>query len=99
MGIDRYGNAYGGRLGPSDSDYVGPHHSVYTGHHDIVLYFRDIGTLVGSAVAGKVINSYDITVNWNDGKKYHCKDTIGVSYYGRVIKVLGMAVILIFMIT
>ena len=85
------GYGFGGSLSPSDSDYVGPHHSGYAGHNGIDLYFGDIGTPVGSAVAGKVIASYDIPVNWNDGKSYHGKDSNGTAYssYGRVVKVLG----------
>jgi murein DD-endopeptidase MepM/ murein hydrolase activator NlpD len=91
MGIDRYGNGYGGSLSPSDSDYVGPHHSGYAGHNGIDLYFGDIGTPVGSAVSGRVLDSNDIPVNWNDGKKFHGKDTSGIAYssYGRYVKVLG----------
>lgn len=82
---------YGGSLNPSASDYVGPHHSGYAGHNGIDLYFGDIGTPVGSAVPGRVIDSYDIPVNWNDGRSYHGKDTNGIAYssYGRVVKVLG----------
>lgn len=81
----------GGSLNPNDSDYVGDHHSGYAGHNGIDLYFGEIGTPVGSAVSGKVIESKDIPVNWNDGRSYHGKDTNGIAYssYGKVVKVLG----------
>lgn len=81
---------YGGSLNANASDYVGPHHSGYAGHNGIDLYFGEIGTPVGSAVAGRVIESKDIPVNWNDGKM-HGKDSNGTAYssYGRVVKVLG----------
>ena len=80
----------GGSLNPSASDYVGAHHAGYAGHSGIDLYFDKIGTPVGSAVSGKVSASYDIPVNWNDGK-YHGKDSKGNAYssYGRVVKVAG----------
>ena len=88
-----FGKGYGkgGSLISSDPDYVGDHHSGYAGHHGIDLYFDEIGTPVGSAVAGTVTESRDILANWNDGKSYHGEDTNGVAYssYGRYVKVLG----------
>lgn len=78
-----YRNGYGFGGGVAD---VGPHHSGYAGHSGIDLYFGTEGTPVGSAIAGKVIGSYDIPANYNDGKKYHSG---GYSSYGRVVKVLG----------
>lgn len=85
------GYGKGGSLNPSASDYVGLHHSGYSGHSGIDLYFGAIGTPVGSAVAGTVIESRDIPANYNDGKSYHGKDTNGTAYssYGRVVKVKG----------
>ncbi len=88
---DAYRNAfgYGGSLNPKDKDYVGPHHGGYAGHQGIDLYFNKVGTPVGSAVAGTVIESKDIPVNWKDGRKYHGADSNGTHYssYGRVVKV------------
>ena len=89
--IYRKNHGFGGSLNSNAADYVGPHHSGYAGHNGIDLYFGDIGTPVGSAVSGRVSASYDIPVNWSDGRSYHGKDTNGVAYssYGRVVKVLG----------
>ena len=88
---EAYRNAfgYGGSLNPKDKDYVGPHHGGYAGHQGIDLYFNKVGTPVGSAVAGTVVESKDIPVDWNDGKKYHGADSNGTHYssYGRVVKV------------
>lgn len=90
---EAYRNAfgYGGSLNPKDSDYVGAHHAGYAGHQGIDLYFSKVGTPVGSAVAGTVVESRDIPVNWNDGRKYHGADSNGTHYssYGRVVKVKG----------
>ena len=90
---EAYRNAfgYGGSLNPKDKDYVGPHHGGYAGHQGIDLYFSKVGTPVGSAVAGTVVESRDIPVNWKDGKKYHGADSNGTHYssYGRVVKVKG----------
>lgn len=90
---DAYRNAfgYGGSLNPKDRDYVGAHHAGYAGHQGIDLYFNKVGTPVGSAVAGTVVESKDIPVNWKDGKKYHGTDSNGTHYssYGRVVKVKG----------
>lgn len=86
----RMGYGIGGSLDVNAADYVGPHHSGYDGHKGIDLYFSSIGTPVGSAVPGTVIESRDIAVDWKDGK-YHGQDTNGNYYssYGRVVKVRG----------
>lgn len=71
---------------------LGDFNSSYTnGHSGVDLYFGTIGTPVGSAVAGKVIESKDIPANYKDGKSYHGKDSNGTAYssYGRVVKVKG----------
>lgn len=79
----------GGQLGGVE---VGDYNSGYVhGHSGVDLYFGSIGTPVGSAVGGKVIESKDIPVNYKDGKSYHGKDSHGTAYssYGRVVKVRG----------
>lgn len=79
----------GGQLGGVE---IGDYNSGYVnGHSGVDLYFGSIGTPVGSAVGGKVIESKDIPVNYKDGKSYHGKDSHGTAYssYGRVVKVRG----------
>lgn len=71
---------------------VGDYNSSYVnGHSGLDLYFNKVGTPVGSAVAGTVITSKDIPVNYNDGKSYHGKDSSGKAYssYGRYVEVKG----------
>ena len=89
--LGKRGYGFGGSLNASAPDYVGAHHSGYTGHNGIDLYFSEVGTPVGSAVPGKVIESRDIPVDWNDGRSYHGADSNGTHYssYGKVVKVRG----------
>lgn len=89
--LGKRGYGFGGSLNASAPDYVGAHHAGYAGHNGIDLYFSEVGTPVGSAVPGKVIESRDIPVDWNDGRSYHGADSNGTHYssYGRVVKVRG----------
>lgn len=79
--------------GIGGAESVGPHATGTYGmnHKGIDVYFGQIGTPVGSAVPGVVIDSSDIPYNPNDGKKYHGADTNGNRYssYGRVVKIKG----------
>ena len=79
--------------GIGGAESVGPHATGSYGmnHKGIDVYFGQIGTPVGSAVPGTVVDSSDIPYNPNDGKKYHGADTNGTKYssYGRVVKIKG----------
>ncbi len=79
--------------GIGGAESVGPHATGTYGmnHKGIDVYFGQIGTPVGSAVPGIVVDSSDIPYNPNDGKKYHGADTNGNRYssYGRVVKIKG----------
>lgn len=78
------GKGIGGQIGGVE---VGDYNSNYVNNHNgLDLYFSTEGTPVGSAVAGTVIDSRDIT---SPPKGYHGLHSNGYYSYGRVVKVRG----------